>query len=113
MQTRNRDNAPKLSPVKGVEMKILGSGNNVTLCYIIVQPGAKIETHGHHNEQIGTCIEGSGELVCQEQKVKIVPGKCWTIPPNQLHSFIATGKESAILIEAFSPPREDYLKMAK
>ncbi len=113
MKTRELKDAPKLSPVPGVEIRILGSGENATFCHIIVQPGAKIDTHGHHNEQLGTCLSGSGELVCQEQKVQVDPGKCWTIPADQLHSFIATGEEPAILVEAFSPPREDYLKMAK
>lgn len=113
MQSRELKEAPKLAPVPGVEIKILGSGEKVTFCHIIVQPGAKIDTHGHYNEQIGTCISGSGDLVSEDQVIKVIPGKCWTIPSDQLHSFVATSEEPAVLVEAFSPPREDYLEMAK
>jgi mannose-6-phosphate isomerase-like protein (cupin superfamily) len=32
------------------------------------------------------------------------------VPPNASHNFDATGDQPAILIEAFAPPRDDYLE---
>jgi quercetin dioxygenase-like cupin family protein len=113
MKSTNLEKAHKFSPIKGVEFKILGTGMNLTLCHIIVDPGATIEDHSHHNEQIGTCLWGRGELVSGGEKIEIGPESCWTIPPNEIHRFTALGNESVALVEAFSPPREDYIKMAK
>ena len=105
--------ALRLSPLKGVEMVILGSGEKITLIKIILQPGAFFPKHNHPNEQMGTCLEGEGELKSNKKTIKVEPGVSWVIPANEVHSFIAKGRFPVIIYEAWSPPREDYLKMAR
>lgn len=113
MKSTRIDKALTLSPLEGVEMAILGSGDNMTLIRITVQPGARFPEHSHPNEQIGTCLKGEGELISGGKSIKVEPGVSWTIPADEPHSFVAKGSLPAIIHEAWSPPREDYLSMAK
>jgi quercetin dioxygenase-like cupin family protein len=113
MRSSKLETAPALSPLKGVEMAILGSGEKATFLRITVQPGSTISEHSHHNEQIGTCLEGKGKLVSGGEALQVSPGISWTIFADEPHSFTAEGKQPVVLYEAFSPPREDYLAMAK
>lgn len=112
MKSTRIDEAPRLKPLKGVDMAILGSGERMTLIRIIVQPGAMFPEHSHPNEQIGTCIKGEGELTSGSKNIKVKPGVSWTIPSNEPHSFVAKGDTPVLIHEAWSPPREDYLSMA-
>lgn len=113
MRSTSIKDAPRLKPLKGIEMAILGSGETMTLIRIVIQPGAFLPEHSHHNEQIGTCLEGEGELTSGGKSIKVEAGISWTIPSNEIHSFIAHGDKPVLIHEAWSPPREDYLSMAK
>ena len=110
--TRMRE-APRLKPLKGVEMAILGSGERITLIRIVIQPGASFPEHSHPNEQIGACLEGRGELISGGENLRVEPGVSWTIPADEPHSFVAEGDQPVVIYEAWSPPREDYLAMAE
>lgn len=112
MKSINIRNAPKLSPVKGLVMDILGSGEKLTLIHMIFQPGVVVPMHSHPNEQIGTCIKGEGTLVSGGKTVRAYPGASWTIPAGEPHEFTA-GAKPVTIIEAWSPPREDYVAMSR
>lgn len=113
MQDTDWGKAPALEPVPGVKISIIGNGHNATLCQIIIQPGAVVDWHSHPNEQLGTLISGQGELSNKERTIKSVPGSAWRLQPFEEHKFITTGDEPAVIIEAFSPPRTDYVIAAK
>ena len=113
MKTSNLEKAPKMSPAQGVEIKIIGSGDKCMLTYITAQPGAIVPEHNHHHEQIGTCIKGEGILTSGGKTYKTTVGTSWTIPSGEVHDWKCTSKTEAVLIETFSPPREDYLSKAK
>jgi quercetin dioxygenase-like cupin family protein len=113
MKTTTYQKAPKVSPVPGVEITIIGNTDRVMLTYITAQPGAVIPSHAHPHDQVGTCVQGEGELVSGNGKHKTIPGTAWTIPGGEAHDWKNTGTGVAILIETFCPPREDYLAKAK
>jgi len=112
MKSTRVEDAPRLSPLKGVEMVILGSGEKMTFIKIVVQPGSGLPEHSHLNEQIGACLEGKGELKSGGETIKVEPGVSWSIPSNEVHSFIAKGDSPVVIYEVWSPPRTDYLAMA-
>ena len=113
MQATTWEEAPRLAPVPGVDIRIIGNGMHATMCYIVINPGAVVDWHGHHQEQMGTLIAGSGELTSGGKTVKAKPGAAWFIPPNEEHKFVANGSEAAVIIETFAPARVDYLLAAK
>jgi quercetin dioxygenase-like cupin family protein len=105
--------APRLEPVKGALMALIGDGERMTMIRMEIQPGAIVPDHDHPNEQIGTCVEGTGTLTSGGESVKVEPGVAWVIPADELHSFEADKNNMAVLIEAWNPPREDYKAMAR
>jgi quercetin dioxygenase-like cupin family protein len=113
MNTSSWEKAPRMTPAPGVEIRIIGSGDKAMLTYIIAQPGAVVPDHKHPHEQIGTCIKGEGVLTSGGKKFKTVVGASWQIPGGESHDWVNTSKGETILIETFSPPREDYLSKAK
>ena len=113
MEDTTWQKAPCLKPVPGVKISIIGNGHNASLCYIVIHPGAVVDWHSHPHEQMGTLLSGKGELSSGGRTVKATPGAAWRVPPNEEHRFETTGDEPAVIIEAFSPPRVDYVIAAK
>ena len=113
MKTSKLGDAPVIHPVKGVDMALIGIGERMTLTHMSIKPGSLFPEHSHPNEQIGTCIDGEGELRSGGKVLKVLPGVAWAIPENERHSFLSQGDKPVIIIEAWSPPREDYMAMAK
>ena len=109
METTSWEKAPRFEPVSGVDIRIIGNGMNATMCYIKIQPGAVVDWHGHNQEQMGTLINGSGELSSGGKTIKAKSGSAWLIPPNEEHKFVTTGDETAVIIETFAPARVDYI----
>ena len=93
-------------------MALVGDGERMTLIRIIAQPGAVFADHSHDHEQIGTCFEGSGVLSSGGKDLEVKPGDSWVVPSYEIHKFV-TGNETTIIYESWSPPREDYRKLAK
>lgn len=76
---------------------------------LIVEPGIPTPPHEHPHEQMGHVLEGRGILTIGNNSKEIEAGTSFLIPPNASHNFNAIGDRPAVLIEAFSPPREDYM----
>ena len=105
--------APTLETVKGRHGVILIVGEKAMMMKLTVEPGIPTPPHEHPHEQMGHLLEGKGILYVGEESVEIEAGTSFWIPPNAPHNFNATGDKPAVLIEAFSPPREDYLEKVK
>ncbi len=112
MKNSTWDKVPRAEIVPGADLRLI-SGEKCMLTYVIMQPGTVVPDHKHHHEQVGTCILGEGVMTVGDKKFKTVPGSCWLIPGGESHSWVNTSKGETILIEAFSPPREDYIAKAK
>lgn len=113
MQDTTWEKAPRLEPVPGVKISIIGNGMYATMCHIVIQPGAVVDWHGHHQEQMGTLISGKGVLTSGDNKVEANVGASWLIPPMEQHKFEAKGEQPAVIIETFAPARVDYVINAK
>ncbi|UCE10854.1 MAG: cupin domain-containing protein [Candidatus Thorarchaeota archaeon] len=101
--------APKLETVKGRHGVILIVGENAMMMKLTIEPGIPTPPHSHPHEQMGYLLEGKGILHINNESREIETGTSFWIPPKAPHSFDALGDDPAVLIEAFSPPREDYL----
>ena len=112
MKNSTWDNVPRATIAPGVDLRLI-NGDNCMLTYVIMQPGAVVPDHKHPHEQVGTCIKGEGVMVCGGKQFKTIPGACWLILGGESHSWRNTSEGETILLEAFSPPREDYIAKAK
>jgi quercetin dioxygenase-like cupin family protein len=82
-------------------------GKHLMLSYLEMDEGAVVPFHRHPHEQGGIVMKGKVELTI-EKEVKITEeGSMYIIPPNCLHRAVALGGP-AIVLDVFSPVREDY-----
>jgi len=93
-----------------IKTRVIGNGSNMTMIYVIAQPGAAMPEHKHPHEQIGYCLKGEGTFRIGDKSYTIRKDHSFTIPPNIPHSLKITSKEEYVSIEVFSPSRPDLLR---
>lgn len=104
---RKKDSGEPRQLVEGVELTTLVHGDKTLMGQFRIAKGAAIPSHSHPHEQTGFMVSGklrfniAGEIAVAE------PGDSWCIPGDVEHS--AEALEDSVVIEIFSPVREDYL----
>jgi len=93
--------------VEGVHLKTLVHGNQTLMTEVRFEKGAVIPLHGHPHEQTGYLVSGHMEFMVDGKRIDTNPGDSWNIPGNIEHG--ATALEESLVVEVFSPVREDYL----
>jgi quercetin dioxygenase-like cupin family protein len=83
------------------------AGESVTLSLLELDANAVVPEHNHVNEQVGVLVEGSLSFRIGEETAEIEPGGMWVIPANVPHA-VTVGPEGAVIVEVFSPPRQDW-----
>lgn len=91
----------------GVELSTCVYGEKTLMAQFNLQPGAAIPVHAHPYEQTGILLSGRIVLHFNGVDHAAGPGDSWCIAAGLPHS--ARAIESAVVVEVFSPPREDYL----
>ncbi len=95
----------------GVSRKILGWDNQIMMVKVKFEKGAEGAPHRHFHTQATYCAEGSFEFTIGEEKKIVNAGDGVYIEPNILHGALCL--EAGILIDVFSPVREDFLDGSK
>ncbi len=90
----------------GLETRIF-PGENVMLSVLRIGANKSGVEHSHPQEQWGLMLEGSGVRIQDGVEHVVKAGDFWHTPGNMTHSFRA-GAEGAVVIDIFSPPREEY-----
>jgi quercetin dioxygenase-like cupin family protein len=84
--------------------------NQVMSIYFEIDPGVVIGQHSHPNEQMGMLLKGK---MCWrirgQQKILQAPA-LYRIPSQEPHEVEILGEEPALVLDIFSPIREDFLK---
>ena len=86
------------------------TGESVMLAQIYLDKGCIVPKHSHENEQITWVLEGRMRLTLgegEDQVVELGPGDVLHIPAHVPHS--AEALEDTLDIDAFSPPRSDWI----
>ncbi len=91
---------------EGLETRIF-PGENVMLSVVRIAANRAGEIHSHPQEQWGVLLEGGGVRIQAGVEHEVVPGDFWQTPGNVPHGFRA-GPEGAVVLDIFSPPREEY-----
>src|SRR5262245_25749184 len=73
--------------------------------------GAVVARHSHPHEQIVVMMHGKLRLVVEEAETIMKRDDIVVIPPNAPHEAYAL--EDTVVIDIFSPPREDFLQGAR
>lgn len=99
----------EVSPVEivpGVRIRTLW-GERVMMSLIETDPEVDVPEHTHPHEQAGLVLEGEFEMTIGGERRAMKRGMSYVIPggvPHALHG----GKDKGLVLDIFSPPREDY-----
>lgn len=105
------DKLPSFEPVPGISMNVM-VGGRMMANWVRIEPGASVPTHAHEHEQIGLVVEGEILMTIGDETRALTPGHAYTIPGNLPHAAVA-GSQGCLVIDIFSPPREDYRAAAR
>jgi len=93
---------------EGVKRKILGYDKNIMMVKVEFQKGAVGYVHKHQHSQVTYVLSGKFDVQIGDEKKILNSGDCYFIPAGIEHG--AVNLEPGILIDVFSPMREDFLK---
>ena len=104
----------KYSTEKGGLHKLLVSGDSIMFMYIELEPqSVPHPPHSHVAEQAGICLKGEVEFQGENKTVILKPNDAYLFHSNEKHGAKVVGNEKAVLLEIFSPPREEVLARFK
>ena len=98
----------KLKP--DISRKVI-HGENMTISMFFLKKGATVDSHKHINEQISCILSGAIKFVLADGNEYVASqGMVMHFPPDVEHAALAL--EDSVVMDIFSPPREDWKKGA-
>ena len=98
-------------PIEGVKLKTLVYGEKTSLCEFRLKQGKAIPSHRHPHEQTGYLVSGQIKLTIGVETFDVASGDSWCIPGDVEHT--AKCLRDSVVVEVFSPVREDYLPQGR
>ena len=96
------------TPVPGISIWPV-HGKSAMMTFVRIDPDTEMPMHNHPHEQAGTVLEGSLTLTVGGVTRTLSYGDAYFVEPNVSHGAKA-GSEGCLVIDAFSPPRDEYLR---
>ena len=95
------------SVAPGVTRKIMGFNNQIMMVKVYFDQGSEGYVHSHFHSQVAYVESGEFDVTVGDQTKTLVAGDCFFMEPNISHGAIC--KKAGVLIDVFSPMREDFL----
>jgi len=92
---------------EGLSRQIMGYDGKIMLVKAKFEKGAIGNLHKHYHSQVTYVESGEFEMTIGDDKRIIKGGDSFYIPPHVMHGCVCTSP--GILIDVFSPAREDFL----
>lgn len=92
----------------GVRRKIMSFDDRLMLVKVAFDAGGVGALHQHPHTQISHVESGSFEVEIGDDKRVLKAGDCFYVPPNIIHGAVCL--EAGVLIDVFSPMREDFFE---
>ncbi|MBY5946781.1 cupin domain-containing protein [Photobacterium rosenbergii] len=94
----------------GIKRKIVGHTEDLMAVHLEFAKGAIGHPHAHDiHDQIGYVVEGSFEAEVDGEKRVLKKGDAYIAAKLAVHGAVAL-EEGSILLDMFSPVRQDFLK---
>ena len=84
-------------------------GDRLMVCRLVLAPNTVTPVHTHVHEQITLVERGRADFFVEGDKRPASAGDVLLFPSNIQHGATMLDEE-VVLIDIFSPPREDFLK---
>lgn len=102
---RNTDATP-VEMLPGLVRRTLADGESMMLCEFTFDAGVEVPNHSHPHEQVGYVVSGRLRMIVDGQSHDLGPGDSYHAPSNVPHGALTL--EPSVMVDVFSPPREDY-----
>lgn len=92
----------------GIVRQVMGFNDALMLVRVRFSEGAIGYTHAHPHSQVAYVESGVFEFTIAGDTKTLKAGDCAYVPPDAEHGAIC--KEEGVLLDIFSPAREDFLE---
>jgi quercetin dioxygenase-like cupin family protein len=92
----------------GIQRQIYGYDEKIMLVKAKFEKGGVGSLHQHPHVQVTYVESGVFEMTIGDEKKIIRKGDGYYVPPNIIHGCVCL--EAGMLVDVFSPHREDFLK---
>jgi len=80
----------------------------MTIARLELKAGGVVPAHSHHNEQVSMVVSGKLKFSLDDGEVIVGPGQVLELKPHVRHGVEVL--EDCVVIDLFTPPREDWIK---
>jgi len=98
---------PVTEPEPGLKRQVLAQSEIMMLVRHEMSQGWRGAAHKHPHEQMVYVVSGRLQFSSNGVLFNVAAGDNFIVPPNVEHH--ATAMEDSVVLDVFSPPREDYL----
>ncbi len=99
--------APVETVAPGISRQMIW-GDRVMVCRLTIAANVVTPVHSHHHEQVTIVERGRVEFTVEGEKRIVQAGDVLLFPSHCQHGATML-EEEVVLIDIFSPPREDFL----
>jgi len=92
--------------VPGIVRRTLVSSDVLMICRFDLETGSEIPSHSHPQDQIGYVVSGRVRITVGDKSTELGAGDTYCAPSGIEHR--AHTLEKAVVVDTFSPPRDDY-----
>ena len=91
----------------GMKRKIMGYDDNIMLVHVHFEEGGIGVQHEHTHSQTSFVVSGKFKVTIGDETSILKANDVFCPPPNIMHGAVCL--EEGVLIDVFSPVREDFL----
>jgi len=102
------ESVPKTDPEPGLTRKVLAYNEKLLLVEHQMVKGWTGNLHSHLHEQIVYVVSGRLRVLCQGETFEVHSGDTFVVRGGVEHG--ATALEDSVVVDVFTPCREDYIK---
>jgi quercetin dioxygenase-like cupin family protein len=101
------ERTPKESVGEGLKRQVFGYDGSILMAKVEFDVGAIGQVHSHLHSQVSYVESGEFDVLIDGVEKRLGPGDSFYIQPNIAHGAIC--RKAGVLIDVFSPIREDFL----
>ena len=101
------ERTPKTEVGEGLTRQLFGYNDNILMVRVEFDVGAVGEIHSHPHSQVSYVESGEFDVHIDGTEKRLGPGDSFYVHPNLDHGAIC--RKAGVLIDVFSPVREDFL----
>ncbi len=102
----NRSSVAAVTVLPGVVRRTLGSTDKLMVVEFHVAAGAVVPEHNHPHDQAGYVVSGEMVMTINGKEALCRAGDSYQIPGGVFHGVRTLS--DTVIIDVFSPPREEY-----